>query len=234
MTNMLLSGAGAARTSTLDDFATLWKLDGNPNDKGPFALDLTEVNSPTYVAGQIGQAVQLVAASNQYLSHAHTTVLNSNPGGGVRTWTMGAWANPTSTATIGSIAQKAAVNRDFYFRMDAGGAPRLIFYDGTGTTTLKSLTSANTLTAGVFTYLLWGLDISGGAAAAKTFMKVGSNALEESAAFDATSHGVNTTEFRLGGDQLSGNEFPGLIDEMARWHRLLTSDEKDEAPTFDG
>ncbi|MEK6233815.1 MAG: LamG domain-containing protein, partial [Planctomycetales bacterium] len=176
-----------------------------------------------------------VAANNEYHSLPNDVLFNSNPSGGVRSWTMGAWVKPASTAATGSICQKGSnTRRDWYARMDAGGAPRLFIYSGDGNTTLKDLISANALTAGVYSYVIWGLDVSGGAAATKSFIKVGDNALEESAAFNAGTLGVNDQALRVAGDAISGNEFDGDMDNVIRFNRLLTSAEMAELQTYNG
>lgn len=112
-----------------------YNLNADMNDSVGSA-NLTQINTPTYVAGKIGNAVNLVAASSQY-GHRADAIFDR----GDTDWHQGCWVRPVSLPADGLfyvIASKMdAVSDNAYtaYLITGGGLSKfgMQVFDGTGT-----------------------------------------------------------------------------------------------------
>jgi len=106
-----------------DNLLAYWKLDNDYTDAGGGGLTLTPYNSPSFAAGKINQAIQLVTGNHQYLKPGGTLGLNH--------------ATPFSISFWFKLSSNPATNNRWIFWWDAlsgsGYFGCEIYNDGTHT-----------------------------------------------------------------------------------------------------
>lgn len=176
--------------------------------------DLTPNGSPLpgNVVGVVGNALSLVAANLQYLSHADTAALRH---GGNPFWWEG-WVKLTDKlAPYALVSKYAAGNREYLIQYDNGG-DRFQFTsssDGTATTTAVANTFGSP-TAGVWYYLSCRYD------GTKIYISV-NNGAENSAALVITFAG-GTAALNIGRLPAGVQYANAMLDEWGFWHKSPT------------
>lgn len=90
-------------------------------------LDLTAVNNPGSVSGNLGDAVNLVGASNQYLKRANESLIQV----GGKDFTMAGWCRRNADAN-GIIASRDNVGNQAYDLQSYNGGTQGVFYTSGG------------------------------------------------------------------------------------------------------
>lgn len=213
-----LGRAGGARSSLLDNLVSWWALDGNGNDSHG-ANTLSPVATPTYVAGKVGQAASLVAASGQYFSRASNASLQT----GDIDFTVVAWVQLASKGANRGIISKAGNNAIEYalrfisandrFRLDVSS-------NGTGFT--NSVVANN---IGAPSLSTWYFIVAWHDSVANTINVQVNDGTANSAAYSSGFIAAGG-DFRLGHADVVNWQWDGLIDGAAFWKRVLTATEK--------
>jgi hypothetical protein len=176
----------------------------------------TGVNTPTVAAGQIGNGVNLVAASSQRL----TVPAHADFGGGAEySFTVSAWAKPATVGTMGVFGEDAD-----------GGNPRVFALFGAGVAGWRwrvhgtDLTTSALITAGAMTTNTWQHLIVNHDAVANTINMWINNVAQTPSAHTLGVYDANLAVWIGSINTLF--PFNGMLDAIGYWDRLLTSDER--------
>ena len=198
----------------LTNLVSYWKLDeasGTRSDAHG-TNHLTPINAPGSAAGQIGTAVNLAAASVQYLSH----VSNSDLQLGDRDWTIQLWAYANAGGNQSFLA-KDGVSREYHLDVSTG-AIRLYWVNG----------GVPIVSAPLYGVAQWGLILAWYDATANTLNLQINNGGVVTVSDGGNPPPTGAAEFRIGHSDAGGIPFDGKIDEVAIWHRVLTPAERTE------
>lgn len=218
-------GGSAAPSSLLTGLIAYYKLDeasGTRVDSTGRGNDLTPTNAPGNTAGKIGNAVDLTAASSQYLSIAD----NADMSTGDIDFTIAGWFNLKSKSanrTLFSRFNNSGNQREYLIDYDSGD-DRIRFQvsaDGAATTTVVGTS------AGSPSINTWYLVIAWHDATANTI-----NIQIDNGTIDSASHSGgalnSTSNFQIGAREISGSEnyADARIDEVGFWKKVFTSTER--------
>ena len=85
-TGIPFSDSGSSDTFDMTNNAVLYHLNGNANDTSGNTQNGTEVGSPTYTTGQIGQAISLDGTTGQYVSVANSPAITITGNMSIAAW----------------------------------------------------------------------------------------------------------------------------------------------------
>lgn len=181
---------------------------------------LTNVNTATFAAGKIGNAVSLASASSQYLTIADNAAFSV----GDIDFTIAGWFNLTTKSAAMAMVSKWNTSSEREYELLYFNTPdRFLFQvstSGTGTAATATANNLGSPSTGTWYFIVCEHD--------STANEIRIQVNDGTA--DATAHsgGVRdgTSDFRIGARSTAGVYFNGLIDEVGFWKRLLTSDEK--------
>lgn len=222
-------GAAASTTavpdsSLLTDLIAYWTLDeasGTREDAHTNNLDLTDNNTVTQAAGQVGDAAAFTAANSEHLSHASDALLQS----GDIDFTFAGWAYFNDAAQFYGILSKG--------RPGTAGHEYELFRDQTTRTVtfrvrklddsgFVTIQTTDTIADDTWAFIEAYHD--------KTNDVIGVRINNGTAATAAISGGVyasGSQQFSLGSLNAVGGLFlDGRLDEWGFWKRLLTADER--------
>jgi len=223
MTHPLVSGVfGGVPPSTLLSGLSLYlKLDeagGTRSDSSGNVTALTDNNTCLSAAGQVGNAVALVAASSQYLSHASVAALGVSGA-----FTLSVWARlATKTATMRLISKDDGASREYilYYDTSADRWTFAVFVGGVG----GGFTSVVASTFGAVPTATWHYVVAGyNAVAQQVFVGVNGGAQNTTGGVASVFDGTSVFEIGAGA---GGQYFDGAADEVKLWNtRMLSSAE---------
>lgn len=196
-----------------DNLVSWWSLDeasGTRYDSHG-TNHLTDNNTVGSATGKVGNAASFVAANSESLSIVDNASLSM--GAGVRL-TIAAWVHATSLAFENNIVAKRTGHLEYYLRVRNN---RFDFeVSATGATPVYTVVGANTITTGVWYFVVAGYD------GTNLFLSINDGALRTTAyigdIFDGTSSFVV-------GSRGTNDYWTGEIDEVAIWKRALSSAE---------
>ena len=208
-----LPDGGATTPFDMTNNAVLYHLNGNANDTSGNTQNGTEVGSPTYAAGQIGQAISLDGTTGQYISVANspTVTITGN-------MSIAAWVNMDLTGDgFQRIVGKATGGSGFggyALYVNTNGQPRVAF-GGTQTTTAAT----GLITASTWHHIVGTWDGS----TARVYVD---GVLVDSLTA-GSGPGSSTADLHIGADPSfpGTRDFKGLLDEVAIWSRTLSESE---------
>jgi len=242
----LMIEANYARTQLLDNFNCgdtpeqdslftdligYWKLDevsGIRYDSHSRKLDLTPINSPSYITGKIGNAYSGSYASNTALYRSDSATVRL---GGNTPFTLAAWVYVTGDDIYnGPIIAKAAFGYgdEFMLAADTGGSSKFTFsiWDagqahGAGVYS----NSYGSVQYNTWTYVVgWYDDVT------QTINIQINNGPVDSLSWTYGTNYLSTFPFCIGstGPNSTGNNraLTGAVDEAAYWKRVLTNEER--------
>lgn len=201
--------AGGAVCTIKSGLVAYWKLDeasGTRVDSVAGAYSLTATNTPGSTAGKVGDAVDLVVGSSQYLSTSSTLTWSGD-------WTVAGWfrlrttgANRAAWSSLGSqnarVQFQNAVTR---YRFFVSGAS----------------VDANTFGAvstGVWNFVV--CDYTNATTTGRISVNDGAFDSSSSMSPPTTNGGIN-----VGANQVSAAFWDGAEDEIGVWTRKLTATE---------
>ena len=208
-----LSDSGSSDTFDMTDNAVLYHLNGNANDTSGNTQNGTEVGSPTYTTGQIGQAISLDGTTGQYVSVANSPVVTITGNMSIAAWVNMDLTGDTYQRVVGkSTGSSGAGGYALYIHTD--GQPRVAF-GGTQTTTAAT----GLITASTWHHVAGTWDGS----TARVYVD---GVLVDSLT-SGSGPGSSTADLHIGADPaFSGTrDFKGLLDEVAIWSRTLSASE---------
>lgn len=202
----ICNALGMANSSLLTNLIAYYKF-ADANDSHTNALNLTEVNSPTYVAGQVGNCVNLVAASTQYLSSASGSFA---VGANSAWWSM--WIRAATLSPGHGIISKygGAGQRGYLLFL---GSSRPYFTVSDDGTAYVEATWGSLLSATTWYHIYCQFD----ATTRKGGISVNNGTLVESSALASGQLHTSTEAFQVGWNNQAGSPqyFDGRIDELA-------------------
>ncbi len=190
-----------------------WRLEANGNDSSASGYNLTAHNTPTFVAGKFGNCTSLVAASTQYFSIASASCPNLEITGS-QSWFC--WVNMTTLA--GEAMNKTKSDNSAFRKMDinAGIGGFTCYVSGL---TPNSVSASVAMSTGVWTFIGWVYDSSGG----KLKCWVDNNVNSVAASGSASATGA---EFTIGRDSDRAVTYlDGKLDDAYVFNRALTDTE---------
>lgn len=198
-----------SRPNLLRGLTAHYPLSDTLDDSGGSGLTLTNNNGVTFIAGKVGNAANLVAASNQCLSVADNPALSM--GAGVQ-WTISVWVYAVSYPNATNPIVTKGDTSEYYLDVTSLGILRL-YANST------AMIDAGAITAGQWHHILvwydgvnYRISVDNGTPA---LGGVG-DTVASSGLFMIGSRSVDPT--------LCWN---GLIDEVAVWkYRILTDNER--------
>ena len=213
---------GSGVNTLLEDIVAYWKLDEVSNgsvpvsrlDSGENGLNLTDNNTTPSATGLISNGADLEKANTEYLSLAHNAFIAGGPG---VSWTMCGWYKPESLTANDSMFAKTG---RWAVQVSTNNAPSLYTYGSPdvslGTTQAAGAIPPERMSAGVWSFLVFGYDASVG----RAFLQV-NNGIKYEKAVTPVADASGT--FYLG--QFLGTYADGILDEVGRWSRVLTPSE---------
>lgn len=210
-TGIPLSDSGSSDTFDMTDNVVLYHLDGNANDTSGNTQSGTEVGSPTYTAGQIGQAISLDGATGQYISVANSPVVTI-----AGNMSISAWVNMDLTGDgfqrIVGKATGGSGSGGYALYVNTNGQPRVAF-GGTQTTAAAT----GLITASTWHHVVGTWDGS----TARVYVD---GVLVDSLT-SGSGPGSSTADLHIGADPAfpGTRDFKGLLDEVAIWSRTLSA-----------
>jgi hypothetical protein len=199
--------------------AAFWKL-SDESDNGPNGLTLTNNGTATFDTGKIGDAVHLVAASNQYLSRVDHAALSC---GASQSLSASLWVRHTTLANSGALnkgSPSAGSGGEWGFEFLSASAKWRFILRNTADTTSLAVTSPVVCTTATWYHLVGWWDAAG-----KTINIAIDDETPVSAAFAAGGFdGVN--DLNIGFWVAIGAKFNGDVDAVGIWNRVLTADER--------
>lgn len=207
------SDSGSSDTFDMTNNAALYHLDGNGNDTSGNIQNGTEVGSPTYAAGQMGQAISLDGTTGQYISVPNSPVVAITGDMSISAWvnmdlTGDGFQRIVGKATGGSGAGGYALY------VNTNGQPRVAF-GGTQTTTAAT----GLITASTWHHIVGTWDGS----TARVYVD---GVLVDSLT-SGSGPGSSMADLHIGADPAfpGSRDFKGLLDEVAIWSRTLSAAE---------
>lgn len=206
-----------------DDLISYWKLDESSGD----AVDahssntLTDNNTVGSAAGKIGSARDFELANTEFFSLADNASLSVTAG---MAFTWSVWVMLESLPDFGNLSATILGKSDFSatteYILYVNFSAHLVFYCGNGTAGADADAGFAAAT-GVWYHVLGWYDPAGG----------GTNNIRVNGATAvsvANASGIydGATAFRMGACSNDTRYWDGLIDEVAFWKRVLTSDEQ--------
>lgn len=209
-------------TSNLAIYA---KFDGNALDSSGNARNGTATGSPSYVAGSAGQAVNLVAASTQYVEFGTAPAMN-----GVANFSLALRYKPTSLVDYMALATKH-IDGTNSIRIMTGGAglvnnSALVCVVANGANTF-GLSAGSQITVGQWSSILMVYD---GSLAAANRIKLYVNGaavalVPQNGDAPTTTANLTAAAWRAGGGVVGTVHTNGAEDEFRVYQRALTSDD---------
>lgn len=203
-----------------DRIIAYYELD-DATDSGAGGHDLTEVNTPTYTTGKVGNAMSVTVASTNYayVPNASASAFQL----GTRSLSVSVWVKPTALPASGNgasvIRMGASGGADAGYHIvynNSGGTGQFLFRMSDGTT-LYSIT-ANGYATGSWYHVSWVMDRNGLARAYIDGAQVGTVDISAASATDISSD----DDVRIGGSHQV--YFEGLIDEVMFYDGVLSGD----------
>lgn len=180
---------------------------------------LTAHNTPTIVAGQVGNAANFVSSSSQYLDIAYNSAYNLGTSGSIA-----GWINITSGApNFGRFLWKTSIA----LQVDYGisfNSTRLFFSFSRASDGVSNAVSANTFgqwTASTWYFFCAKADPSTNLA----YISINNGTFDSIACAQGLHNAANGT-FAVGRDDfLNLNCLSGKVDEIGGWARIISSTE---------
>ncbi len=197
-----------------------YRMESNVNEASPDGYNLTAVNSPTYEAGQFGNAIKLARASSMYASIVNASCPNLNISSDM---TLFGWAKLASlgnaVATILSKFNNA--NQGYILYVDSNNK---VNFTCSGLASNTNVTSNTVLTTGTF-YFIVGVYNS-----TTQKLSIYINGVLDNSVAASGSIQTNTVPFAAGasfqgGGDTAANFLDGDIDDAAVFNRVLSTDE---------
>ena len=221
---VLLLGLLASNVASAVDATLLcwWTFEGNLTNSGSTgsANDGTGVNSPTYAAGQIGQALNL-NGTNQY-ADCGTLNLSTNGTGGI---TLCAWINRPAIAGDRKIVGNHNGNTGFkmgvYNGANSGNTPRLEMevWDASGQTLTRATNGTALTSINTWYHVACVFDDT-----ANEVREYVNGVLDTTTTGVTKSLAASTGTLRIGAEQPTANYyFNGLLDDVRIYSRVLSA-----------
>jgi len=188
--------------------------------------NLTSNNSVLSAAGKVGNCREFVAANSEYLSAAGANNdLKFTDG---RDWTYAGWIwVPTWTNSLIWTANDAASNREIVFSLSTVRTRSLRCELNPGGAAGVTVTSGDTLALSTWHFFSFTYTHSTGVVTGRINDGSGDNTISGTRAAGALVQSANP--LNLGRRQFTGANahFGGLLDEVAKWDRVLSASELD-------
>lgn len=205
-------------SSTLKNDLVYWYTGENANDSHTGVHHLTPVNSPTHVAGKIGNCFQPAKTGSKFWRIISSSAAHADPGTSdfsIAFWTKGG----TGSGNDGLIAIGDPNSIDAGFDISTNKPGNILVYISDGTTRISKL-FVTALGTGSFSHIVLTFDRSGNLSLYKNKVLVDTRDIS---ALDGINI-VSGADFLIGSsDSFGKNDVP--LDEVAQWNRLLTTDE---------
>jgi len=177
----------------------------------------TLVNGATFATGQVGQAFSL-DGGNDYVDVGDVDLPSK--------FTIDAWVNPTSLANFPIIFSKddGVTNRSYFFNIDQLGTLTLSLRNTMGFFTQYRTTDLSVVSAGSWQHVAVTYDGGAGAGLKVKFYVNGVNAPASGLSGNDNGGTPENNDFsaRIGIFGNGSNAFPGLIDEVEVFNRVLS------------
>ena len=207
-----------------------WRLESDGTDTHANGNDLTDTGSPTHTTGKFGNGVDLESGTPDYLSIVDGSQTGLDIPGDI---SISAWIKVESLGSNRPIVSKYDTGddkRQYRFGIDADGKLEMnASDDGTadGTHFIQWKTDDNVISTGTWYHVVYTLDIS-----SETCVAYVGGVAKDISITIGTTLGVTlhngTAPFFIGQDfngGISGNDFDGIIDDVAIFSRVLTAAE---------
>jgi hypothetical protein len=186
--------------------------------------NLTSNNSVLSAAGKIGNAREFVAANSEYLSAAGAN--NDLKFADGRDWTYAGWIwAPTWSVGMMFTANDAASNREILFDLRASSGNNLACQINPGSAAGATVICGANMATSTWHFFAFTYTHSTREIAGRVNDGIGANS--NSATRTAGSLVQSANPLNLGRRQFTGanSHFGGLLDEVAKWDRVLTPTE---------
>ena len=217
---------GGAASSLLTNLVSWWSLDETSGTRydSHGSNDLTDNATVTYAAGKQGNAAEFVNANAEYLDRATTAALKGPAAGD---FTIALWVYLGTAADLRGIIDYGygASAGQYNYRLRRRGASGVGYLSwlvpNSGSEVKADTTDPVFLTESSWYFVIADYD--------STADLIGislNNGTRDTASVTTPNDVGSSPTFRIGAEKFAGRSWDGLIDEVAYWSRLLTTDEK--------
>lgn len=209
----------------LTGLSAFWKMEeasGARADASGDGLNLTANNNPVGVAGKIGNACQLVKASNQFLSHIddpklHLASVSHSVVGWFNVASLGAVSVFWSKDNNGSGGNDRSASLAFY-----SANLHYNLFDNANNVVLDAIAPGGQIGLAAWLFIAVRYDAVAGTGNIRVGNTLNSNATKTGTPFSTAS------PFRVGADNGgSARNFDGAVDALGIWQRVLSDAELD-------
>jgi len=212
----------AGASSLLTDLVAWWSLDETSGTRADShgSFDLTDNNTVGYTTGKQGNAASIVAANDEYLSHAHHVDLRM----GDRDFTVAGWFYYTSSSetSAGIVMKGDTASGDGWAVQRSSTSSNIVGIARNATNTAYVLTPVIAAAVDTWHFFIFEFDT-----ATDTLSLETNRGTPTTNTLTNGSYASETEPFQIGANTPGTRHIDGYIDEVAIWHRILTSDEKD-------
>lgn len=216
------SGEEEEQLVALDDLVFHFKFDNDADDEHS-TNNLTQVNTPTFVAGKLGQAIELVKANDEYCTIADNAELSLDAD---TPFTICGWIHPTSIPNNGKVFLKAQGdiqgNGTEYCLEILASAPSILGFQVGNNVANQSVFTAQTVFLNLWTFVLCEHDPTNNLLT----IALNNNAPVTAAWAGGTHNGNGNLLFGSYRAAGSAHNWDGYLDSWSFFKRLLTADEK--------
>lgn len=197
---------------------SMYEFESSGNDSTPNGYNLTPVNTPTYVAGKVGNAANLVRASNQYFTYTDA----GNVFGGMTKLSVSFWvkmaSNVNSETHLGEYVSSS--NLSFRVWSSATFMRFEVFPQNAGTYTTWSFGSPPTI--GSWTHIVCTYD--GTAITNHLTAYVNNSKSQNSLGSGSGALRAISSTFVIGNLSAASQALDGIIDQVSIWSGYCLTD----------
>lgn len=213
---------GVALSTLVTGLVAYWSLDETSGTRydSVGSSDLTDNNTVGSDTGKNGNAASFVAANSEKLSVADSAnTVWGEDGNGV---TVSMWVKPTRQAGLEPLFVRNSGTRNFEL-FDAQTGSGVYFFVQTDEGDMRAQSTEKALNQ-FYHVVAWFYPTD-----KKTYLSIDNGTPTTCvSAQSSTSLPAAAGDVAIGGWAITGDFFEGLIDEVAIWSRVLTSDERAE------
>lgn len=213
-----LNGTGLASDANLQGY---WRLESDGTDSSSNEYDLTAVNAPSHTTGKFGNCVDLESTSSQYYTIADASSPDLEIAGDL---SVVFWVKPETSADMPFVClagsgEDASDNILYFVRTDSSSKLQIVWEYGDGSNETVTTSTSDAITTGSWQHIVVVRDVSENKV---TFYIDGSS---EDVSYTNDATGGTDTDFFIGSFYGQAIVYDGLIDDVAVFDRVLTSNE---------
>lgn len=223
----VLGGVTAADSALLDNLLFYYKFEADGTDSHTSGYNLTLVNTPTFVTGEVGNAMDLESSSDMKGTNAAFNDLNGTNKGTFMCWFNGETVNDAHTM-VGQFLNTGANGAIWMIQVNLSS---ILVYVSDGATYNNSiLTDGSIISAATIYHLRVAFDLAQGTELDRIKIWIDGTLITARSVDTGTiptSFESNDIDLQFGAWGVASSDFDGWMDEAGLWSSVLTDAEAD-------